>query len=125
MPGDGLNVSHGHTSVMHLGESGALKAMSTDTLQPYPIASQPENLVSAGFVDVPATMPTGEQVFLCQVKLIGFQVALEFRVNLDFSLVSCLPLVLMLRNKILSLIPLTPITSDVSRVQASLIRQAV
>ena len=35
-------------------------------------------------MDVPATMPTGEQVFLCQVKLIGFQVALQLGVNLNF-----------------------------------------
>ncbi len=32
MPGDGLNMPHWHTGIMHLGESRAPKAMGTDPL---------------------------------------------------------------------------------------------
>ena len=57
MPRDGLNMPHWHTSIMHLGERRAPKAMGTHPLQPDPIASQSKNLVRASFMDVSTTMP--------------------------------------------------------------------
>ena len=32
MPGDGLNVSHGHTRIMHLSQRRAPETMGTDPL---------------------------------------------------------------------------------------------
>lgn len=50
----------------------------------YTVAGISKNLVSAGLVDVPKTMPPREQIFLFDGWLVSFQVAFKLGVNLDF-----------------------------------------
>ena len=84
MPGDGLNMPHGDTGVVHLGQGSTPKAMGTDPLQSHTVAGIPENFISAGFVDMPSTMPPREQIFFLDIRLVSVQVAFKLGVNLDF-----------------------------------------
>ncbi len=69
---------------MHLGQGSTSEAVGADTLQSHTVAGISENLVSTGFMNMPSTMPTGEQVFFLDIRLVSVQVAFKLGVNLDF-----------------------------------------
>jgi len=55
---------------MHLGEGSPPEAVGTDPLQSHTVTGIPENFISAGFVDMPSTMPPRKQMFLFDVRLV-------------------------------------------------------